>query len=328
MASPNPANLDDSIENLQRFNALMADTVAQLQADQQTLESHAAAFDGLEDQGGDQLGALGDALESHLASLDAAAGDSTAALEALEESASAAADTRLSAAEDALERRGEAIEGDLSAAASDLESLANDLGDAGFAVAVDALTDAASAAADEQSEFEQAIGGLQALVQAATDTVRTAGDDVGSSIGEVVVEAKSQQGAALAVGELAAYAVQTFGPELLAAGESLEKVIDEAYAEAAETLLAGAAEDTSGVVDLLGQAAQRLESETLQGLEDAVAQTAGTSIQKLLEELDQAEALLAPGADTVDAAGALIPDLATAQSVIADIDRLLDTVES
>jgi hypothetical protein len=108
----------------------------------------------------------------------------------------------------------------------------------------------------------------------------------------------------------------------------LEKVIDEAYAEAAETLLAGAAEDTSGVVDLLGQAAQRLESETLQGLEDAVAQTAGTSIQKLLEELDQAEALLAPGADTVDAAGALIPDLATAQSVIADIDRLLDTVES
>jgi DNA repair exonuclease SbcCD ATPase subunit len=327
-ASPTGADLDDSIENLQRFNGLLADTVARLQSDQEALESHGGALDRLEDAAGQELGSLGASLESHQASLDAAAEDAEKALAHLEEEAAAVSDTRLAATDDALDRRGEALEGELSASAGELDGKASDLTTAGFAPALADLSEAESAAQSEQSEVEQALEELESAVDAARDAARSAGEDVSGAVGEFAADANAQQATAAEVGQLAAYAADTFGPDLEAAVDEYVDSVDQAYEDVGEAVLEGASEDASDVAGLLSDAAHRLEDQTLKDLEEAVEETAGPTLERLLGELRQVEALLGVGADTTEAAAALIPDLATSQAVIAEIDRLLNTLES
>jgi DNA anti-recombination protein RmuC len=93
-------------------------------------------------------------------------------------------------------------------------------------------------------------------------------------------------------------------------------------------VLQASRDDLSEVASLLGDAVKRLEEETLKDLEEAVEETAGASVEGLLGELGQAEAALGAAAETAEDAGALIPDLATSQAVIAEIDSLLNTLES
>src|SRR5687767_6371893 len=100
------AELDDGIANLERFNALVAETNATLRNDTGTVESQTEAFAQLEGDAQEELSGFDTDLGELETELEQGQTEARDAMEDVAELASQAADSRLEDAESGIEQKG------------------------------------------------------------------------------------------------------------------------------------------------------------------------------------------------------------------------------
>jgi uncharacterized phage infection (PIP) family protein YhgE len=323
-----PGGADDPAENVQRFNALLADTVTQLRHEHEALDAHGQTLDHLADSGGQELDGLNHELEARLGSIGAAETDALQSLGHTAAAAAAACDARLHDAQTGIEQLADGVGHGLADSANEVQHAAADLVASGFDPADAALTDLGHQAAERRSELEHAFDDLGSGLETAQQEAASSGSQLAGALGDFGSEADGQRGEASHVGELASYAAQGYVAELQNATTEFEHGVDEAYTAFAGALEQADTHAVSEISGLLQDAGRHLHDAALKDVEDALEHTAGESTEPLVTELSHADEVLSSGAEVAQTAAALVPDLVVSKAIVGDIAKMLESMEA
>jgi hypothetical protein len=326
VSQPGP-QLDEGVENLERFNGMVAQAVAALEEDAQRLEAHGEAIERLTASGTEALEALQSSTLERSREMASSRSQAEAALQALGGGLDELAEPGLAGAGQQIAEAGDQARDNVAAARETLEQASDELDSNGLEPATSATDDLDSELDHVREEVASAFATLAAELADAQEEVASAETGADSGITEVVEVAAAQQAELAPVEELAAYVSATYVPDLQAAVDTLETDVRQAYAalaadaEAAHERLV---EDATAAVDAT---VERIEADGEEQLGNAVEEVLEGALPEMAGELQEAEKALAAGAEVTDAAAALVDPLSWSKSVVAEVDRLLDAMK-
>jgi hypothetical protein len=321
----NTSGLDDGIERLERFNALLARTTTGLEQDRGRLDTRGQALERLRGAGEDRLHELQQELASADREAESGHAQAEQAVTALSDQAAGLAEAELGEALERMESVGGHVERALSTAREDLEQGSAELRSEGFTPALAGL-EAFEAERARLSELaEQSFGDVAAALSEARAQVEEAEGEAEQAAADLGAEAGQTSGLE-PVGGLAAYVGGTFVPELQAELATLQSGLQDEYTSLGaevETEQDGLLEEVSAAI---AGAALQVEQDGLGALADAVEEMLEGPVQTLAAELAEAETALDAGAEVAESASRQAPQLEWAKRVVAEIQRLLDAM--
>jgi chromosome segregation ATPase len=319
------ADLDEGIGNLEAFNSLVGDTSTRLTSDTGALESQAKTMDGLESDAQAAWDALDDRLEELRSRLDDERSQAGEAAFGVAELGGELSDDRIPAAQGALEEMGRTIDEGLDAVGDEIEGGMADLKTDGFEASA---TDAEALAGDTEAlsgETEGALSELASGASAAEQQVEAAEGTAGDAASGFAGDVGGQESGAQAV-EALGTVLGDSGAELGAAAETLAADLSEAYSELAETTESEAAAMKDEIGGLLDHAAQHVADEAATPVESLLDANVDDTLPALAAAAEMASAVLEAGAAVTESCGQLVPELATSQSKVDEIDKLLNVL--
>jgi chromosome segregation ATPase len=319
------AGLDEGIENLERLNALLAQTSTQLEEDAGSLQEAEETLGRLDDDTEDRWQALTGQLAEVKAGLEEAAGEAGQAVSAVGELAQTASESRLSTAADSIEGLGDSIEDGLSDLGEALEAGSADLRQDGFDPAE---ADVAALGVDLAQSEGQVQAGLESLdgeLSTGREEIPSVGSEVQEAASSFATEAQAQQ-SDLHLEELSGYLSDGLVPDLEAAVTAIVSTVGETYSTLSGDVDESGDQFGSDLSDSLDEQVKYLEQEASPELEQALEDAAGNALESWLADLSETETSLSAGVEVTDAAARLVPELVAAKLVVADIDRLLDNL--
>ena len=191
MATPN-ASPDDSLENLQRFIAVLTATIEQVHAHASAIDEQA---DAVEDQDGEAQGAateLADALTDLEDGLERAEHDALEELQALQETARQGAEERMSRAGTEVESAQADFEGVLDDGSARIDEAHSGLDEGGFDGLGRTVETLESALEQDRQEAVAAFDGLETALAEQEARAGSAHADAGAGMDETAEESRSQ----------------------------------------------------------------------------------------------------------------------------------------
>jgi chromosome segregation ATPase len=319
------AELDEGIGNLEAFNSLVGDTSTRLTSDTGALESQARTIDGLESDAQAAFDGLDDRLEELHARLDDERSQAGDAVDGVADLGGELSDDRLPAAQDTLEETGRTIDEGLDATADEIEGGMADLKADGFEASA---TEAEALAADTEAasgETEGAFSALAAGVSAAEQQVESAESSAQDAASGFAGAVSGQEAGAQAV-ETLATVLGDSGSELSAAAETLAGDLSEAYTELGEAAESEAGTMKDEIGGVLDHAAQHVADEAAAPVEALLDANVDDALPALATATDMAAVVLEAGAAVTEQCEQLVPELATSQSKVDEIDKLLNVL--
>lgn len=319
-------SLDEGIEYLQRFLALLATTSSGLQKAAGTF----AEQRGVLQQLGEEATAHGDGLESRLQEalqqLDTAAalveeGERLAEVAVrLDEEQLASGRARLETAAAECERQ---VESSTAAVAKEL----GELGETGFAALGSRLGEAEGALEASASALDTASAELGAQVADLAAQAATAAGETLQAFADMQQELGAARQAVEEGGaELAALWDQLGGSVATRAAEVGEQVAA-LYASWLDEIAAQGEELQQGVVEATQETASLLAEDTAPTLAQAVEAATEGAFSALLAELQEAAAVAAEGGQASDEVSSMVEELVVARRVVTHVDELLDAMQ-
>lgn len=315
---------DESVSNLQEFNALLRETLPRLATQTQSLGDQATA---LQQRDAETAGGL-DGLNSEIERLESSfEGQCTHAGEEAQQLTAAAAkgsDSRLPDAQQDLDERASTLEQALAQDGEALDAAWSDLHASGFEPAESVLVSLASEAESLQQEAEQVFDDNDAQLDSARTEASGAQGAVEGAASGFAAEVDGQQGAADEVGQVATALEQAAG-ELSSAAEVLASELDQAYTTVAQEAGEATQEMVTAVSTLLETTGTAVEDDGRQ-VEQGVAEVGAGASAQLVSALTQTEALVSAGETVTDPCTTLVPDLARCRDIAGEIERLLQAM--
>ena len=316
--------LDDSIENLERFNAMLRDANPQVDEAGGTLEEHAQGLDALEQRAQTEISAYGDGITAVQEGLDTADREAETEVQELAQKAHDTAtlvgqstDGWVAEQELAFDQGADQSLTTLDAAFADLESQ-------GFQALADKIDEAQTAVEQERTELVAATDAVETLLQEQGQGLDTDVQEAAGKATEAAGEIAGADRAALdqAVADAAAAMTGLDGgmeTDLSGKGDAIAAAYD-AWTAQAEPDGDGLIDDVrTGLTDLA------VEMETV--MEPAVKTASDgatvTSLPALQAEVDLHDAVLDAGNTTTDTLDPLVGDLVISKRVVDQIDQLL-----
>lgn len=192
MATPN-ASADQSLENIQRFIAVLTATIEQVHAHAGTLDGHA---DAIEDQDGDAQDAateLAEALTDFEAGLERAEHDALEEMQALQETARQGAAERMARAEGAVESAQSDFDSVIDDGAARIEEAHSELDADGFDALARTMEALDNALEQDQQEAVAAFDGLESGLGERETRVESAFAEAVTAVEETVYESRNQE---------------------------------------------------------------------------------------------------------------------------------------
>lgn len=316
--------LDDSVTNLQNFNALLAKTCPQLGEQNSTLESEGNELEQLTSDAEGKIGGFNDDLEEALQELQEAGSDAEAAVDGVTDAATEITQSRLARAEDDLEEAQGDFEENRDRGESQIEEGFSRLTEAGFqayGTTVDEVEGELQRVRDSSQENFDTLDGALEEFQGRVDGTRSetnaameeAQGDIESDGGELEGDFKdvtSQWDASID-------GVLKSGCE--EAGTTLEQEYadwEEAAGSVADALAQAISDAVSGAAEFLGQ-------DTYQAQEDALRETMNGPGEALLTEAGTSVGSLETGQAVTGVLDPLVGELEIVLRVVDQIDELL-----
>lgn len=323
MAGP---TLDEGVEKLQEFVSLLASTNSHLQAGIPALQSHGDGVERLEQTAEDQLGGLNDQMEGFRKELEESHHDAVEETEGLAQSARAVIDARLSAVEDQVEAFEREFESKLASDRAELEKGFAELTDSGFQPLAATVEAAQAETTRLDDQTEQAFDGLGDALQTDQQQVEDLRSQTSQAVQdtEEAVENETREvdgEAAGLLGELSG-----LSEELESQCTSSGDTLDDLYRGWAEDVEGEEKEVTEGVSKLAGETAVFVSDENADPLQQAVGQAEEVSLQGLVSELEDTQAVVEQGEQTTEALGPMVEQLEIVERKVTEIDRLLDSL--
>jgi hypothetical protein len=323
------ATLDNSIENLQQFCALLADTNTQIVETTSRLESHGNEVARLADDVEEKFEGLQSELAEFQGELEKAEQDADEQMERLAESAEQGDQTHLSSSEDDLEGWEDEFESKTEADRGDLDNAFQALEDDGFDDLREGLEAVVSELKQAGTDAEQAFQDLRDAVQGFEQEIDAAENSATQALGDA---------ADALVSEEAGGFKSDVEPYTTSWADTLPEQVETGADGVAEELRAAYdswGSDAESAGDDLIQSVSTLAQDTAQAiveelggeLEQAAERALDESMGELATELQAAEATLDAGVEITEDLGPLAGDLAIAHRVIGEIDQALSTLE-
>ncbi len=319
------APLDDSVEKLSQFCAVLQNTQNVLQTELENFERLSEQYDKLEDDSEDRISGLADDLREGLEKVRPDAEAAHESIDDLGEAAQAGEGVASEAGGDIEEVREHLGQG-LDGGAVDLAEHFGNLTAAGFE-SLHITTEAAASGLEQASqEVEEAFGEASGQTRSGAQRLETSVDGVETALSDVT-EALGRSGQRLeqACSEAADGDAENASEVGLESG-SVSETVEGAYSDLTshvEEVVDGLAQNVAGegqeAVETLGTQVQSLEEDFEAHVSGALHDWEGAAVE-LVPPLQEAEGFSSELAAAVD-------DLCVVKAVIADVDRLLDAVE-
>jgi uncharacterized protein YukE len=318
------AAFNESVTNLQEFNALVREAVSRLTEQTRSLEGEAGTLQQLDTgtaAGLDELNAAIGQLETAFEGHAAQAGEEVQQLTA---AAAKGSDARLPQAQQDIDERASAVEQALERDGAALEGAWSDLQASGFEPADSVLTSLATEAESLQHGAEQAFDDADAQLDAAQGDATAAESAVEGAASGFASETDGQQGAAEEVATVAAMLDQAAG-ELSSTVEAMVAELEQAYETLGQETGQATDEMVTEVSGLIETAGTSLDDDSRQ-VEQAVAEVGDGASAQLVGALSQAEALVCAGETITEPCTTLVPELAKCRDIAGEIERLLQAM--
>lgn len=322
------AGTDDSVANLQNFNATLTRTCSELEEQNSRLEAAENELDRLTSEAEEQVGAFNDDLEEAIQDVQQAQGDAEEAVGGVTEAATEIAQSGLAQAEDDLARAQGDFEGERAAGESLLEEGFSRLTEAGFqafGATVDEVEGELQAVGQaSQEDFDQldhAVDEFQARVEGArTETVASLDEAQGG------IEDESEQVEADFKDVTSNWDASI--DEVLKSGcEEVGAALAQEYAEWGDA--AGSVADSLGqaLTDAVFGAAEFLGQDRAQAQENTLRETLNGPGDALLAEEGESVAALKEGEGVTGAIEPLVAELEVVLRVVDQVDQLLKAMD-
>lgn len=321
------AELDDGVHNLERFIAVLTDTTAKVQEVNETLESRGQAFDDLEDQAADKLGAFTDEIEDFQEQLEASHGEALEDIRGLTEAVREAGDSRLTGVQADIEQAESNFEEKAESARQDLNSAQSSLIDTGFRGFVSALDAAQHELESDRQQADQSFDTLDAGVKAAGDDVESALDEAAEKLEAGTGELRDQ------VAELtdqAGGSTEGFDHSLSEAESeyaSQETALLELYQAMAEAVTGETQELAESAEGVVREIVEFLSAATADQLEEPAELVLTDPLPALDAALTAMEGVVEDAGNLIAALSPLVDDLVTAVGITGKIDEMLNAME-
>jgi hypothetical protein len=319
------AAVDDGVQKIGQFCAVLAATVTRLQGDTSTLEQHGAGVERLGEGLQDSFTALEEQLRGFDDGLAAAESGAASEVERVDEAARGHAGDDLPELEQRVDGEEDGFEQNVEDGRGDLDAGFSDLGSSGFdalAATMDEVEQGLEAAA---SEGEQALAQLESELEGLGQEFDAARADAAQALDDAAARLSGEEAPALTGdGESCAAGWSEELPALVAAESgAIGDPVAAQYEGFGEDAVADGDDLMEAVSDAAGEAASLLEGEVATDLAAAAGLVVDEAMGALSTECDEAAAVLEVGAALADALPALAADLAVARTVVAEVDELL-----
>jgi DNA repair exonuclease SbcCD ATPase subunit len=323
------ATLDEGIENLQRFNALLAETNTQVEQTIDNLETQEHDLGQLEEDLETKLDGLQSELQELKSEVEKAEDDASGEIERLGEAAQNAAGGPLEEAENDLDEAEDDVQQKLSKDQGDADKAFATLESDGFEELHGTLQTVGGDVQKSQGEveqsfdtFDQELQGMQQELEGAGTKAVEGMDQAAEAIsGEEAEELKSK-----VAGYVTAWG-QTVPQEVESGADQVVNDLHSNYEGWKSEADADADELMQTVGQLATELAEMLTSELGEQLEQAVDKAKDEAFGTLDDDLGSTNAVLEAGEDTTGELDPLVPELEIAKTVVGEIDTALGALE-
>jgi chromosome segregation ATPase len=321
--------VDEGVQNLERFIALVMSTIEQVQGHTTTVEQHDDALESLVNEAEGALADLAGALTEFEGKLESAEDQVEQELGTLRDEAREGTDQRLEESSSEVESGRAAYDDAMSAGRSSLEESHSSLGSDGFSALGSALESAESALAEDRQEAEASLDGLDTAVADFQQRATQALADAEGAFDQTVEEIKDRRDALETEGTDSVTAFDAAGDDIDAEARSLGGELEGVYNAWATEIDADGSDLILSVETLLADLASFVDTASEEQLDDPAATVLSEGFEPYLAELAELQAVLeGAGGPTADALLPLVDELERSAAVIDTIDKLLDTLES
>jgi methyl-accepting chemotaxis protein len=315
---------NESVGNLQEFNALLRETLAKLDEQTRSLEAGAGSLQQRESQTAASLDELNSAVEQMENAFESQGTQAATAVERVTAASTEGGESRLPAAQQDVDEQATALEQALGRDGDELEAAWSELEGGGFKPTEGVLTSLAAEAETlrqgAEQVFDEADGELAEARQEA-DGAHAAAD---GAVAAFAADAAGQQDAAQQVAQLATTLEQSTS-EVDSAVGAVASDMDQAYATLAQEAgeaTAGFVTDVSALIESTGTGIDEDGREVEQG----VSEVGEGASAELVSTLTQADTLVTAGETATEPCATLVPELARSRDIAAEIDRLLQAM--
>jgi hypothetical protein len=320
------ADANDAVENVQRFNAVLAETSTGLDAQHVGLEGRSESIAQDAQAAEDRLGAFQSALEQGVQEIEQATAAAEDAVEALGTSAAAAADTRLAAADGRLEQAGDLLERGLDTAREQVQQHSSELDAQGFQPADTALETMDAAADRLKGEGDTAAGELeQAISDAQQEMESTRAEDT-QAVDAFVSDTGGHTDGIEKLLSLTTFFNDTFVSRIHAGAEQFKGGIEQAYStftSATEQVEDATLTETSGA---LSETERHVEEKGIGPVEGATESANGV-LGTLLQAAQESETTLGGLSAVAASAAGVAQELPQAQRLAAELQRVVNSMD-
>jgi hypothetical protein len=315
---------NESVTNLQEFNALLRESISRLSEQTQSVETESGTLQQLETQTGSSLDELNSAIDHIDTSFEGQATHAGEEVQQLTAAAAKGSDSRLAAAQHDIDERASSVEQALAHDGATLESDWSDLHGSGFEPADSVLTSLATETEALQHGAEQGFDDADAQLASARTEAAGAQSAVEGAASGFASDTDGQQGAAEEVAQVAALLDQAAG-EISTAVEAVATELERAYDALAQEAGQATDELVTEVSGLIEGAGTGIDQEGHQ-VEQGVSQVGEGASAQLVNVLTQTETLVSAGESVTEPCTTLVPELAKCRDIAGEIERLLQAM--
>jgi predicted nucleic acid-binding Zn-ribbon protein len=327
VATPN-ASADQSLENIQRFIAVLTATIEQVHAHAGTLDEHA---DAIEDQDGDAQDAateLADALTDFESGLERSEHDALEEVQALQETARLGAAERMARAQGEVESAQSDFDSVLDDGAARIEEAHSELDADGFDALARTMEALEGALEQDQQEAAAAFDTLESALDERQTRMESTFAEAVAAIEETANESRNQEFEIGADVNDGLSALEGLVTEIDAFCSALDKVVLGLYETWREALRTEGLELVADTAKLMQDAAEAMQTLTDDALVEASDEVLDERFVPHLEALGELLASVEGTPALVDSELLpLVDDLEKALGVVETIGSLLAALE-
>lgn len=319
------ATLDEGVVNLQRFIAHLAASTSALERSGDHFKESAQKFGELEDEVVEEGGGLNDELEEIGSTLDSAKGDAQDALMELIQAASEAqgttgeAQTRIEEAASDLDEKAQTILGDLDEAHGHLT-------EQGFDALGQTLDGSQQELETESQEGEQALTELETAVAGFETEAQTAWDAAEGELDEAISDLSEGESSLQTAASEGVQGLETAGTEFEQSCSTLESAVDLIYDVLDKDVAEQGQEWEQHVQTIAKEAIGFVEAGAQERLEQPAIVVEEEAVASLSQEYGALEAVLDGATTTAEELKPLAEELAKCQTIVGQIDELMNAL--
>jgi hypothetical protein len=319
------ATLDQGVTNLQRFVANLVMATGALQKTAEHVKATGQEFAALEDQATEEGGGLNDELEEVASALDTAKNDARDAVTDLTEAATEGQGTT-GGAEAKVEGVASDLEQKARAVLTDLDEAHAHLTDQGFEALGRTLDESVQELEAEGQEAEQGFIELETAISNFETEARTAWDGAEADLDEATADLGEGETALATAAAEGGQGFDAAGGQFEQRCASLEQDVDQIYDRLDAAVAEQGQEWEQQAQGVAKEATGFVETGTQQRLERPATLVEDEALASLSQEYSALRAVLDGATATASELEPLAEELQKCQTVVGQIDELLNTL--